>query len=197
MLIKRIVDLVAAALGLVALAPVLLLFAAWIRLDSAGPVFFRQERVGRRGVPFRIYKFRTMKVDTEAQGQITVGRDARITPLGHTLRHYKLDELPQLINVLVGDMSLVGPRPEVPRYVALYSPAQRDLVLSLRPGITDLASITYRDENRLLGESSNPERTYIEEVMPIKLAYYEDYVRHRSLALDLKIVGMTIFKLLR
>ncbi|MEG0879660.1 MAG: sugar transferase [Janthinobacterium sp.] len=196
-MIKRIVDLVAAALGLVALAPVLLLFAAWIRLDSAGPVFFRQERVGRRGVPFRIYKFRTMKVDTEAQGQITVGRDARITPLGHTLRHYKLDELPQLINVLVGDMSLVGPRPEVPRYVALYSPAQRDLVLSLRPGITDLASITYRDENRLLGESSNPERTYIEEVMPIKLAYYEDYVRHRSLALDLKIVGMTIFKLLR
>ncbi len=197
MLIKRIVDLVAAALGLVALAPVLLLFAAWIRLDSAGPVFFRQERVGRRGVPFRIYKFRTMKVDTEAQGQITVGRDARITPLGHTLRHYKLDELPQLINVLLGDMSLVGPRPEVPKYVALYSPAQRDLVLSLRPGITDLASITYRDENRLLGESSNPERTYIEEVMPVKLAYYLDYVRNRSLALDLKIVGMTIFKLLR
>ncbi|WP_317201077.1 sugar transferase [Janthinobacterium sp.] len=196
-MIKRIVDLVAAALGLVALAPVLLLFAAWIRLDSAGPVFFRQERVGRRGVPFRIYKFRTMKVDTEAQGQITVGRDARITPLGHTLRHYKLDELPQLINVLLGDMSLVGPRPEVPKYVALYSPAQRDLVLSLRPGITDLASITYRDENRLLGESSNPERTYIEEVMPVKLAYYLDYVRNRSLALDLKIVGMTIFKLLR
>lgn len=197
MLIKRIFDVIAALCGLLLLAPLLVLIAVWVKLDSAGPVFFRQERVGQHGVLFRIFKFRTMTVGTEAQGQITIGRDARITGVGHRLRHYKLDELPQLLNVFIGDMSLVGPRPEVPKYVALYTSAQRELVLSVKPGITDLASITYRDENRLLGESADPERTYIEEVMPVKLRFYEEYVRQRSLALDIRIIFMTIGKLIR
>lgn len=197
MLIKRIFDVMAALGGLLLLAPLLVLIAVWVKLDSAGPVFFRQERVGQHGVLFRIFKFRTMTVGTEKQGQITIGRDARITGVGHRLRHYKLDELPQLLNVLIGDMSLVGPRPEVPKYVALYTNAQRELVLSVKPGITDLASIAYRDENRLLGESADPERTYIEEVMPVKLRFYEEYVRQRSLALDVRIIFMTIGKLIR
>lgn len=197
MLIKRIFDVMAALAGLLLLAPLLVLIAVWVTLDSAGPVFFRQERVGQHGVLFRIFKFRTMTVGMEKQGQITIGRDARITGVGHRLRHYKLDELPQLLNVLIGDMSLVGPRPEVPKYVALYTSAQRELVLSVKPGITDLASITYRDENRLLGESADPERTYIEEVMPVKLRFYEEYVRQRSFALDVRIIFMTIGKLIR
>ncbi|HAT29426.1 MAG TPA: sugar transferase [Janthinobacterium sp.] len=197
MLAKRALDVVAALCGLALLSPLLLLMACRIRLDSPGPVFFRQERIGRHGVPFRIFKFRTMAPDTEGRGQITVGRDSRITRVGHLLRRYKLDELPQLLNVLSGEMSLVGPRPEVAKYVALYPAAQKALVLSVKPGITDLASITYRDENRLLGESADPERTYIEEIMPAKLRYYEAYVRERSLALDLKIILLTIVKLVR
>lgn len=196
-MMKRLMDLTLSGAGLLALAPVLLALAAWVKLDSPGPVFFRQERVGRAGVTFRIFKFRTMTVNAERQGpQITIGQDARITRLGHLLRDLKLDELPQLINVLLGDMSLVGPRPEVPRYVAMYPAEIRDIVLSVRPGITDLASIEFRRESELLGASSDPERTYVEEVMPIKLRYCVQYVSRMSLAGDLRIIVRTVMAII-
>ena len=166
-MIKRLFDLVAAAVGLLLLAPLLLLLALLIKLDSPGPVFFRQVRVGWRGRPFRIFKFRTMAVDlTPGGAQLTVAGDARITRTGNWLRRYKLDDLPQLIDVLRGTMSLVGPRPEVPRYVERYPAAWRDRVLSVRPGITDLASVHYRDENALLARAVDPEREYIEVILP-------------------------------
>jgi lipopolysaccharide/colanic/teichoic acid biosynthesis glycosyltransferase len=190
---KRLFDILFAGLALLALAPVLVLVAIWVKLDSAGPVFFRQVRVGRGGCEFRIFKFRTMTTGAEARGpQITVGVDARITRSGHFLRKYKLDEFAQFINVFVGDMSVVGPRPEVPRYVALYSAEQRSCVLSVRPGITDLASLEFKDENDLLGRSSDPEKTYVEQVMPAKLALCERYVRGRSFAGDLLIIARTL-----
>ena len=189
--LKRLFDLGAAGLGLLLLSPVLVAIALWIKRDSPGPVFFRQERVGLQGKPFRIYKFRSMRVDN-AGLQITVGEDARITPSGRFIRAYKLDELPQLINVVLGDMSIVGPRPEVPRYVKLYPEAVRTQVLSVRPGITDLASVQYRSESTLLAQSADPERTYIDEVMPAKLALCQRYVQERSFLLDLKIIAMTI-----
>lgn len=189
---KRLFDLLFAGTALVVLAPALLAMALWIKWDSPGPVFFRQLRVGRHGREFFIYKFRTMRTDAERLGpQITIGADARITRSGHVLRKYKLDELPQFINVLIGDMSVVGPRPEVPRYVAHYTDAQRDVVLSVRPGITDLASIEYRDENALLGASKDPQATYIEVVMPAKLALCERYVRTRSFWGDIAIIVRT------
>lgn len=198
MRLKRWFDLMMSGLGLIMLAPFFVAVALLIKLESAGPVFFRQERVGWRGKLFLIHKFRTMVVDAEKKGlQITVGSDQRITRTGDFLRKYKLDELPQLIDVFMGTMSLVGPRPEVPKYVALYPAAQREIVLSVRPGITDLASITYRDENRLLGESTDPERTYIEEIMPIKLRYYEQYVQNRSMGMDLRIIFLTFAKLVQ
>lgn len=190
---KRAFDLVFSVAVLLLLSPLLLAVAAWIKLDSRGPVFFRQLRVGRHGREFRILKFRSMHVDAPSRGsQITVGRDPRITRSGHLLRRYKIDEFPQFINVLLGDMSVVGPRPEVPRYVAMYPPATRELVLSVRPGITDLASIEYRDENELLGRSDDPERTYVEQVMPAKLAFCERYVREHNFADDLRIIGRTV-----
>jgi lipopolysaccharide/colanic/teichoic acid biosynthesis glycosyltransferase len=190
---KRFIDVVVSGLGLIFLALLFVVLAVWIKLDSRGPVFFRQLRVGRFGAEFRIFKFRTMQVDAERKGmQLTVGADARITDSGAFLRRYKLDELPQLLNVLNGDMSLVGPRPEVPRYVAIYPSAVRDIVLSVRPGITDLASIAFRNENQLLSESKDPEKTYVEEIIPIKLRYYTDYVRNRSTLLDLKIALLTL-----
>jgi lipopolysaccharide/colanic/teichoic acid biosynthesis glycosyltransferase len=193
MIAKRLFDVLLSATALLLLAPMLLLIATWVKLDSSGPVFFRQARVGRLGREFRIYKFRTMRTDAERNGpQITIGADPRITRSGDLLRRYKLDELPQFINVLIGDMSVVGPRPEVPRYVALYAPQQRALVLSVRPGITDIASLEYRDENELLGRSNDPERTYVEQVMPAKLALCERYVRERSFLGDLRIVGRTL-----
>jgi lipopolysaccharide/colanic/teichoic acid biosynthesis glycosyltransferase len=167
---KRMFDVVVAGLALVLLSPLLLVLALCIRLDSPGPVFFRQERVGRHGRIFRIHKFRTMVPDAEARGlPLTVGRDPRVTRVGAFLRSSKLDELPQLIDVLQGTMSLVGPRPEVPRYVQHYPPALREKVLSVRPGITDLASIAYRRESELLARAGDPERAYVEEVLPQKL----------------------------
>ncbi|MEO8057356.1 MAG: sugar transferase [Burkholderiales bacterium] len=188
-MLKRAFDIFFSAGALLVLSPLLLLVALWVKINSPGPVFFRQRRVGRGGSEFQIYKFRTMATDAETRGpQITVGADARITRPGAFLRKYKIDELPQFINVLLGDMSVVGPRPEVPRYVALYPPDVRDLVLSVRPGITDLASIEYRDENELLGRSADPERTYIDEVMPAKLAYCERYVREQNFKGDLEII---------
>ena len=189
--LKRAFDVVASALGLLLLSPLLLVLALWVKLDSPGPVFFRQERVGRHGQPFRIIKFRSMRVDHDGP-QITVGDDARITRSGRFIRACKFDELPQLINVLLGDMSLVGPRPEVPRYVALYPPEVRDEVLSVRPGITDWASVQYRSESSLLAASSDPEVAYTTVILPAKLALYQQYVRQRSFWLDCRIICMTL-----
>jgi lipopolysaccharide/colanic/teichoic acid biosynthesis glycosyltransferase len=189
---KRLFDATFSALALLLLSPLLLAVALWIRLDSPGPVLFRQRRVGLAGREFEILKFRSMRTDAERAGPaITIGNDRRITRSGHWLRKYKLDELPQFINVLKGDMSIVGPRPEVPRYVALYPARLREVVLSVRPGITDLASIEYRDENTLLGQSTAPERTYVEEIIPAKLALCDRYVRERSFAGDLRIIVRT------
>ena len=196
LLLKRLFDIAASGVGLLLLAPLLLGIAVWIKRDSPGPVFFRQERIGRHGQPFRIYKFRSMRQDNTGL-QITVGEDARITRSGRFIRVYKLDELPQLINVLLGDMSLVGPRPEVPRYVALYPADVRAEVLSVRPGITDLASVQYRSESTLLAQSSNPEQTYVDTILPAKLALCRQYVRERSFWLDLRIIGMTLGILLK
>ncbi len=193
MIAKRIFDLFFSLLGVLLLAPLLLAIAIWIRIDSPGTVFFRQERVGRFGKNFHIFKFRTMCLDAESQGrQITVGDDPRITRSGRFLRMYKLDELPQLFNVISGEMSLVGPRPEVPRYVALYPPDVRELVLSVPPGITDYASIEYRDENAVLARAVDPEKAYIEEVMPVKLGHCSRYVLDRSLWLDLMLILKTL-----
>jgi lipopolysaccharide/colanic/teichoic acid biosynthesis glycosyltransferase len=188
---KRAFDLLLSALGLLLLAPVLLLIALWVKLDSPGPVFFRQERVGRFGRPFFIHKFRTMRVDN-AGLQITVGVDPRITRAGRVLRAAKLDELPQLWDVLRGQMSLVGPRPEVPRYVALYPPQLREIVLSVRPGITDPASLSFRNESELLAAAADPEREYVEVVMPTKLRLAAAYVRRATLRTDLRVILATL-----
>ncbi|MBH2042191.1 MAG: sugar transferase [Comamonadaceae bacterium] len=194
---KRLFDIAFAALTLLLLSPVLLAVALWVRLDSPGPVFFRQQRVGQGGRLFSIYKFRTMHTGAEAVGpQITVGQDIRITRAGAWLRSSKLDELPQFLNVLRGDMSVVGPRPEVPRYVAQYPADMRQTVLSVPPGITDLASIAFRDESDLLAHSPDPERTYVEQILPAKLHYAQQYVRTRSLWLDLQIIAWTVLAVL-
>jgi lipopolysaccharide/colanic/teichoic acid biosynthesis glycosyltransferase len=192
-LAKRAFDLLLAGFGLVLLSPLLLVIAVAIRLDSPGPVFYRQVRIGRHGVPFRIHKFRTMRHDAQHAGpQITVGADARITRVGAFLRRSKLDELAQLVDVLQGTMSMVGPRPEVPRYVALYPAELREVVLSVRPGLTDLASIEFRDEAALLARARDAEREYVEVVMPRKLALAARYVRSASLALDVTILWRTL-----
>lgn len=198
MIAKRIFDLLASGFGLLVLSPVFLLIALSIKLDSPGPVFFRQERVGRFGKVFRIHKFRTMVTNAEKKGlQITVGADARVTRTGAALRKYKLDELAQLIDVFIGDMSLVGPRPEVPKYVDLYPPESRNIILSVQPGITDWASIKYKDENEILGRASDPHKAYIEEVLPIKIGYYLDYVKNRSFIGDIRIIFATLRALAR
>lgn len=202
---KRLFDVLLSSLGLLVLAPVLLLIALCVKLDSPGPVMFRQERVGRFGKTFRIHKFRTMRhvaagpagqsrhSDGAAPGlQITVGADSRITRVGHFLRASKLDELPQLLDVWLGDMSLVGPRPEVPRYVAHYPEALREKVLSVRPGITDIASIEYRDESSVLARATDPEQAYIHEVLPHKLALAAQYVEQSSLWLDVRLIARTV-----
>lgn len=190
---KRLFDLCCAAAGLVLLVPVLAAVALWVVWDSPGPALFRQQRVGRAGRLFHIVKFRTMHPRAETAGPpLTVGADGRITRAGHWLRRTKIDELPQLFNVLLGQMSLVGPRPEVPRYVALYPDDLRTLVLSVRPGITDRASIEFRDESTLLGQSSDPERTYVEQILPIKLRYGADYARSHTLRGDLAIILRTL-----
>ena len=195
---KRLFDWLASSLGLVFLAPLLLILAVWIKLDSPGAVFFRQERVGRGGKLFRIHKFRTMVTNAERLGlQITVGADDRVTRVGRWMRKYKLDELPQLLDVWLGHMSLVGPRPEVPRYVASYPDDIRDIVLSVRPGITDRASIEFKDENLILGRAADPDRAYVETVLPIKLKYYSDYVETNSLIGDIGLIIRTFIALIR
>ena len=193
-IIKRIFDIVCSGLGLIILSPFLLFVAIKIKSGSDGPVFFKQIRVGEKGKEFKILKFRTMVVDAEKLGrQITVGNDNRITKIGAFLRKYKIDELPQLINVFKGDMSLVGPRPEVPRYVNMYTEEQRK-VLDVKPGITDLASIRYRDENELLGQAENPDEFYINTIMPYKLALYMEYINKSNIFLDIYIILQTILK---
>ncbi|MBI5924648.1 MAG: sugar transferase [Aquabacterium sp.] len=194
---KRLFDWILSTLGLLMLAPVLLLIALAVKLDSPGPVFFRQERVGRYGKPFRIHKFRTMRHEPAGQGlQITVGADSRITRVGGFLRSTKLDELAQLIDVWEGAMSLVGPRPEVPRYVAHYPTDLREKILSVRPGITDIASIEYRDESHVLERAADPEYAYIHEVMPHKLALAASYVDQASVWTDIKLIVRTILAIL-
>lgn len=193
MMLKRVFDLVVSVLSLLFLAPLMLLIALWVKVGSKGPVLFRQVRVGQHGKLFRIFKYRTMHVEAEQQGpQITIGVDSRITSQGHFLRKFKLDEVPQLLNVLLGDMSLVGPRPEVPKYMATYPEDIRALVLSVKPGVTDLASIKYKDESATLAKSSDPEHTYIHQVLPSKQRYYVEYVKGRTFAGDLSIIFSTV-----
>jgi lipopolysaccharide/colanic/teichoic acid biosynthesis glycosyltransferase len=197
-MIKRATDLVLASLGLAMLAPVLIVAMAWVRFDSAGPVFFRQERVGRGGRLFRIHKLRTMRVDAATHGPaVTELADARVTRAGRWLRHYRIDELPQLLDVLLGDMSLVGPRPEVPCFVALYPADLRERVLAVRPGITDPAALDFLDEAQLLAGSPDPERTYIEVILPHKLRRQAEYLERADWRSDLVVIGRTLRLLLQ
>lgn len=187
----RLLDLVASLLGLVLLSPLLLLVAVLVKLDSSGPVFYRAERVGQGGQPFQLYKFRSMVRDADQQGPgITTAGDSRITRLGCLLRRTKIDELPQLWNVCKGDMSLVGPRPEDPRYVALYTPDQRQ-VLAARPGLTSPASVRYRHEEEVL-QGADWERVYVEQVMPQKLEIERQYLAQRTLWTDVRVLAHTL-----
>lgn len=191
---KRLFDIVGAAVGLLLLAPLLAVVALAIRLDSPGPVFFRQERVGRHGVPFRIHKFRTMRAGAAGLA-ITVGADPRITRVGAFLRRTRIDELPQFIDVLQGTMSLVGPRPEVPRYVAFYPPALKARALAVRPGITDPSSLEFIDEAEILARAADPEREYIEVILPRKLQRAADYAERATLASDVAVLWRTLRRL--
>lgn len=196
-MMKSAFDFLAAFCGLVLLSPVFVAIAILIRIDDPGPVFFRQERVGRHGRPFRIHKFRTMVTNGDPSRQLTIGDDARITRIGRFLRKTKLDEFPQLIDVIAGNMSLVGPRPEVPRYVAMYPADLRKIVLSVKPGITDLASIEYRDESAMLASAVDAEAFYVEQVLPAKLAYYRRYVETRTFWGDIRIILRTLAAIAR
>lgn len=191
-LIKRVLDVVLAILVLIAMAPLALVVAMLVGLSSPGPILFKQERVGRFGESFRLLKFRSMRVDLDGPSITSLG-DNRITRVGAFLRRSKLDEIPQIINVLVGDMSFVGPRPEVPEYVALYPEDLRSKVLSVRPGITDFASIHFIDEESILSSSENPQESYVRDILPRKLSFYSDYVDRQSLRLDLAILFKTLF----
>ena len=193
--LKRTFDILFSSIGLLMLLPVFLVMAVWIKADSEGPVFYRQVRVGMHGKLFRIFKFRSMRLGSDKASQITIGeRDSRITRSGIIIRKYKLDELPQLINVFTGDMSFVGPRPEEPKYVDLYTEAQRH-VLDVRPGITDMASIKYINENELLGKANNPEDYYIHTIMPDKLSINLEYVKNNSFMDDVTIIFKTLSKI--
>lgn len=193
---KRLFDVIASLTALVLLSPLFLILAFAVVIGDGFPVFFKQERVGKDGKTFRLLKFRSMYKDAEKRGQLTVGEDdPRVTPSGRVLRRYKLDELPQLMNVLKGDMSVVGPRPEVPKYVAKYTATQRE-VLSARPGLTDPASLSFFNEDELLGRSEDPEQTYIEEILPLKTELQRQYVYDRSFLTDLRIILQTLRKIL-
>lgn len=193
----RFCDIVLSCLGLLLLSPLFVVVAVWIVIDNPGPVFYRQMRVGKDGRDFGLLKFRSMRIGADKESLITIGEhDSRITRAGYYIRKYKLDELPQLWNVLIGDMSLVGPRPEVRRYVDMYTDEQRQ-VLTVRPGITDYASIEYIDENRLLAQAEDPDRTYIEEIMPAKIAMNMRYIEHQTLGEYLKIIFLTFAKIIR
>lgn len=188
---KRLFDLIASGCGLLVLSPIFLVLAIWVKVDSPGPVFYRQVRVGRGNKDFRLFKFRSMCIGSDKSGLITVGgRDPRVTRSGYYIRKYKLDELPQLINVFLGDMSLVGPRPEVRKYVDMYTPEQMH-VLDVRPGITDMASICYRNENELLEKVENPEAYYVGTIMQDKLRINLEYVHNQSFWGDIKLIFKT------
>ena len=188
---KRLFDIVASGCGLLVLSPIFLVVAIWIKLDSHGPVFYRQVRVGYKNKDFRIFKFRSMRIGSDKGSLVTIGgRDPRITRSGYFIRKYKLDELPQLINVFVGDMSLVGPRPEVRHYVDYWTPDQMH-VLDVRPGITDPASIKFRNENELMGQAENPEDYYINVIMQEKIKLYLEYVENASFMYDLMLIFKT------
>lgn len=193
---KRFFDIVVSLLGILITSPILLVVSVLIKLTSKGPVFYKQERIGKGEKPFFILKFRTMVVNADQQGlKITVGGDKRITGVGKFLRKSKLDELPQLFNVFVGQMSLVGPRPEVAEYVSLYNEEQRK-VLSVRPGITDYASVCFRNENEILAEAEDPQKEYIEHIMPLKLRYNAKYIEEMSVWTDLKLIFLTLYVIL-
>ncbi len=194
---KRLFDILFALFVLICFLPIGMLLSLWIVFESRGGVFFSQNRVGKNGVSFRLLKFRSMYVNAESSGRITVGsRDVRITKVGYYLRRYKLDEFPQFINVLNGDMSIVGPRPEVQEYVDLYTESQRK-ILQVKPGITDLASLAYFHENELLANSENPQQTYIKEVLPAKIKLNEEYLKNPSFFNDLSIILKTVAKIFR
>lgn len=195
-MLKRIFDIISSLFGLILLAPFMIIIAILIKIDSKGPVFFKQVRVTRNGREFKIFKYRTMRVGSDKYSQITIGKDSRITKVGDFLRRYKLDEIPQLINVLLGDMSLVGPRPEVPKYVALYTEEQRE-ILKVRAGITDYASIEFSNENDILANEVDPERAYIEKIMPRKIELNKKYLSEISVITDIKIILLTIKKILK
>ena len=193
--LKRCLDLVVAIVLLLVLSPVLAVAAIAVKCSGSGPTFFRQIRVGRGGKPFEILKFRTMRTTSSPGPLITGAGDPRVTRVGRVLRRWKVDELPQLVNVLRGEMSFVGPRPEVPRYVDMFAEQYREL-LAVRPGITDIASMAFRDEETLLGRSSNPEDLYVREILPRKLALSHAYVRRRSFGLDLRLIARTVATIL-
>lgn len=194
-MLKRSFDIFFSVIGLILLSPVFLIMAIWIKWDSYGPVFYKQTRVGKNAKIFLLYKFRSMRVGSDKEGLLTVGeKDPRITRSGKFIRKFKLDEFPQLINVLRGEMSIVGPRPEVPKYVALYNEEQRD-ILNIRPGISDWSSIRFSNENELLAQAENYEDFYISEVMPEKLKMNLEYVRSNNFWIDLKIIFMTMKKI--
>ena len=195
-MLKRIFDIISSLFGLILLSPFMIIIAILIKLDSKGPIFFKQVRVTKNGREFKIFKYRTMKIGSDKYSQITVGKDSRITKVGDFLRKYKLDEIPQLINVLVGDMSLVGPRPEVPKYVALYTEEQRE-ILKVRAGITDYASIEFSNENDILANETDPEKAYIEKIMPRKIELNKKYLSEISVMTDIKIILLTIKKILK
>lgn len=193
----RFLDILFSIIGLLILSPLFLLIYILIRLESKGGGFYSQVRVGKGGKDFKLFKFRSMRIGADKKGLITVGgRDSRITRVGYFIRKYKLDELPQLVNVLIGDMSLVGPRPEVRKYVDMYN-ADQMKVLSVRPGITDYASIEYVDENVILGNASDPDKAYIEQIMPDKIKYNMKYINHRSVKEYMKIIFLTIWNIIR
>lgn len=194
-MIKRGFDFTCSLAGLLVLWPLLVIAAVLVKLTSKGPVFFKQERMGRNFQPFQILKFRTMVVDAPKLGaQLTAGRDPRITRVGSLLRKTKVDELPQLINVLKGEMSFVGPRPEVPKYVEMFREDYTEL-LKVRPGITDIASLKYRHESELLGQSENPEQTYTQEILPDKIALAKEYIRRSSVLFDLQLIFKTVLRM--
>jgi len=195
-MIKRLFDLFFSFFGLILLTPLFILIALWIKLDSKGSIFFRQERVGLEGVIFKIHKFRTMESSSENQVRLTIGNDSRITKSGQFLRKYKIDELPQLIDVFIGKMSLVGPRPEVSEFIEEYPLEIKDKILSIRPGITDMASIRMVNENDILGKYKNPRQAYIDVVLPIKQKHCLDYVNNHNIWLDLKIIFLTFKKII-
>jgi lipopolysaccharide/colanic/teichoic acid biosynthesis glycosyltransferase len=192
--VKRVFDFIVSALGIVVFSPVLILSALLVKVDSPGPIFFKQQRIGKEFRPFWIYKFRTMRASLEQGPNITIGNDPRITGIGRLLRQSKIDELPQLINILRGEMSFVGPRPEVPQYVQLYRKEYQQ-ILTVRPGLTDLASLKYRDEAALLAGAENPEEEYVRRILPDKIMLATDYIQRASFFFDLRLILETILRL--